>query len=54
MTFVNEIGFERTPRKLGAANADVVFRFPFALPKSLRRSTRVLRVTAPVSVRDWR
>ena len=28
VTFVDEIGFERKPRKLGAANADVVLRFP--------------------------
>jgi hypothetical protein len=29
MTFVDEIGFERKARKLGAANGDVVRRFPF-------------------------
>jgi hypothetical protein len=35
VTFVDEIGFERKPRKLGAANADVVLRFPLELPNSL-------------------
>ena len=32
MTFVDEIGFECKRRKLGAADADVVLRFPFELP----------------------
>ena len=35
MTFVDEIGFERKPRKLGSANVEVVLRFPFELPNSL-------------------
>ena len=35
VTFVDEIGFERKPRKLGAANADVLLRFPLELPNSL-------------------
>jgi hypothetical protein len=35
MTFVDEIGFERKPRRLGAANVDVVRRFPLELPNSL-------------------
>jgi hypothetical protein len=35
VTFVDEIGFERKPRKLGTANADVVLRFPLELPNSL-------------------
>jgi hypothetical protein len=34
VTFVDEIGFERNPRKLGAANVDVVLRFPLELPNS--------------------
>lgn len=35
MTFVDEIGFERDPRKLGAADADVLLRSPLELPDSL-------------------
>ncbi len=35
MTFVDEIGLERKPRKLGAANVDVVLRFPLELTNSL-------------------
>ena len=35
MTLVDEIGFERKPRKLGAADADFVLRFPLELPNSL-------------------
>ena len=34
VTFVDEIGFERKPRKLGAADADVVLRFVLELPNS--------------------
>ena len=34
MTFVDEIGFERKSRKLGAANDHVVLRFPLELPNS--------------------
>jgi hypothetical protein len=35
VTFVDEIGFERKPRKLGAADADVVLRFPLELSNRL-------------------
>src|ERR1700680_4121790 len=35
VTFVDKIGFERKPRKLGAANADVVLRFSLELPNRL-------------------
>jgi hypothetical protein len=35
VTFVDEICFERKPRKLGPANDDVVLRFPLELPNSL-------------------
>ena len=35
LTFIDEIGVERTPRKLGAANDDVVLRFPLERPNSL-------------------
>ena len=55
MTFVDEIGFERKPRKLCAANADVVLRFRLSLriaSRSKFRSTRVLRVATAVSVRE--
>ena len=36
VTFVDEIGFERKPRKLGAANVDVMRRLPLELPNSLK------------------
>ena len=55
MTFVDEIGLERKPRKLGAANADVVLRFCLSFrtaSRSKSRSTRVLPVLAPVRVRE--
>jgi hypothetical protein len=35
VTFVDEIGFERKPPKLGATNVDVALRFPLELPNSL-------------------
>ena len=35
MTLVDEIGFERKPRKFGAADADVVLRLGLELPNSL-------------------
>jgi len=35
MTFVDEIGFEGEPRKLGAADSDIELRFPLELPDSL-------------------
>jgi len=34
VTFVDKIGFERKPRKLGAANIDVALRFQLELPNS--------------------
>jgi len=55
VTFVDEIGFERKPRKLRAANVDVVLRFPLSpriASKSKPRSTRVLRVVAVISIRE--
>lgn len=36
VTFVDEIGFERNRRKLGASNVDVVLGFPLELPNCLR------------------
>src|ERR1051326_9423859 len=35
VTFIDEIGFERKPRELGAANDDVVRRLPLERPNSL-------------------
>jgi hypothetical protein len=35
VTFVDEIGRERKPRKFGAANVDVVFGFPLELSNGL-------------------
>jgi hypothetical protein len=35
MTFVNQIGFERNARELGAANVNVVRRFTFEFANSL-------------------
>ena len=32
MTFVDEIGFKRKSRQFGAANEDVVLRFPLERP----------------------
>ena len=55
MTFVDEAGFERKPRKLGAANSDVVLRFPLERPNSeveVPFDTRVACPLAPVSVRE--
>jgi hypothetical protein len=43
LTFVDEIGFERKPRKLAAANADVVLRFTM-LEAGLAPSSNPLRV----------
>ncbi len=36
MTFVDEIDLKRKSRKLGAANADVLLRFPLELPNGFR------------------
>ena len=55
VTFVDETGFEGKPRKFGAANVDVVLRFPLELPiasRSKSRSTRALPVVMSVSVRE--
>ena len=47
MTLVDEIGFEREPRKLGAANADVtlgfLLEFPNAFDVEIPFETRVGR-----------
>ena len=52
VTFVDEIGFERKPRKLGAANADVVLRFPLELSNSLEVEVPLDMRVACRSARD--
>lgn len=56
MTFVDEIGLERKPRKLRAANADVVSRFLLEPPNSFKVEALLdvgVAVIAPVSVRHY-
>ena len=56
MTFVDEIGFERNPRQLGASDVDIALRFPLELPNSrnveVPVETRLGGVVTAVSVRE--